>query len=83
MSARLQLVSANPHPKLHSRLNGPALHQLADRLTEQVRQGHPEFAQVIAAFENLNPLGVAVVATWMTRAGLSEEQIIEVVTWPA
>jgi hypothetical protein len=25
-------------------------------------------------------LGVAVVATWMTRAGLSEEQIIEVVT---
>jgi hypothetical protein len=48
MSTRLQLVSANPHPRLHSRLDGPALHQLADRLTEQVRQGHPEFAPLLS-----------------------------------
>lgn len=79
MSAQLALASVNPNPILHSRLDGPALHDLADRLTEQVQAGHPELAQVIAAFENLNPLGIAVVATWMSRAGLSEEQILEVV----
>jgi len=79
MSAQLVLASVNTNPVLQSRLDGRALHDLADRLTEQVQAGHPELAQVIPAFENLSPFGIAIVATWMSRAGLSEKQILEVV----
>lgn len=80
MSAHLRLIQSNSQPAPHRRHDGPALHQLADRLTEQVQAGNPELAHVVAALENLNPFGVAVVATWMARAGVSEEQILDVVT---
>ena len=79
MSAHLKLVSDNPTPLPRVRPDGRALHRLADRLTEEVQAGHPELAQVVASFQHLSPFGVAIVATWMTRAGLSETEILDVV----
>lgn len=79
MHPRLQLVSSNPYRGLCCyRLDGQTLHRLADRLTAQVQAGNTQFAHVIAAIENLTPFGVAVVAMWMWRAGLSEQQILDV-----
>jgi hypothetical protein len=79
MSAHLKLVSDNPTPPLRIRPDGRALHRLADRLTEEIQAGHPELAQVVASFQHLSPFDVAIVATWMTKAGLSETEILEVV----
>jgi hypothetical protein len=79
MSAQLRLVAANPNPEPRQRMTGVALHRLADCLTTQVQIGNSDAAHRIAADEHLSPLGIAVVATWMCRAGLTEDQIIRVV----
>jgi hypothetical protein len=79
MSTQLRLVAVNPNPVRRQQVTAVGLHVLADHLTTQVRLGNADVAHVIAAHERLNPLGIAVVATWMSRAGLSEDQIIRVV----
>jgi hypothetical protein len=79
MNTHLKLVSDNPVSVSSARLNGQALHQLADVLTEEVRAGHYDLARFLAAFHKLSPFAIAVIATWMTRAGLSEAEILNVV----
>ncbi len=79
MNTHLKLVSDNPGSVSSARLDGRALHQLADVLTEEVRAGRFELAHFLAALQKLSPFGIAVIATWMTRAGLSEAEILNVV----
>ncbi len=79
MNTHLKLVADNPDLISRPRLDGRGLHELADRLIEQVRAGHANYAQVLASFQNLSPLAIATVATWMARAGLSEAEILKVV----
>jgi alkylhydroperoxidase family enzyme len=79
MKTHLKLVSDNPIPGSNFRPDGRALHQLADRLTEEIHAGHPEDAHFLASLQKLSPFGVAVVATWMAKAGVSEAEILEVV----
>lgn len=79
MKAQLRLASNNSHPTPGRKLSIAALHQLAERLTGQVRSGNALQAHAAITNENLHPLGIAVVATSMYRAGLSEDQIIAIV----
>jgi hypothetical protein len=79
MKPRLRLVADNPNPVRRSRPDGRSLRRLADRLTEQVQCGNTRFAHLLAVGEHLNPLDIAVVASQMYRAGLTEDQIIAVV----
>ena len=79
MNTPLKLVSDNRILVPSVRLNGRELHQLADRLTEEVQAGHVEVAHVLASVQRLSPFGIAVIATWMTKAGLSEAEIMGVV----
>jgi hypothetical protein len=79
MSTHLKLVADNPRLIARPRLDGRGLHDLANRLTEQVKAGHPNYAQVLASLQNLSPFAIATVATWMARAGLSETEILQVV----
>jgi hypothetical protein len=78
MSASLRLVASNTHPTGHRRVDAATLHRLADHLTAQVQAGNDRLAHALVVNEHLNPLGVAAVATWMSRAGLSESQILAV-----
>ncbi|MDP1525527.1 MAG: hypothetical protein Q8M20_06940 [Rhodocyclaceae bacterium] len=78
MSAALRLVASNPHPTGRRRVDAATLHRLADQLTAQVQAGNDRLAHAQVVNEQLNPLGVAAVATWMSRAGLSESQILAV-----
>jgi hypothetical protein len=52
---------------------------LADVLTEEVKAGRPDVARFLASIPGLSPFAIAVVASWMTKAGLSETQILNVV----
>lgn len=79
MSTHLRLVADNPSSISQPRLDGRALHDLADRLTAQVQAGHANYAQVLVSLQKLSPLGIATIATWMVRAGLSEAEILNVV----
>lgn len=79
MKPRLRLVADNPDPVRRTHPDGRSLFRLADRLTDQVRRGNTRFAHQVAVGEHLNPLGIAVVASRMYRAGLTEDQIIAVV----
>jgi hypothetical protein len=78
----LKVVSGNPAAGSASRLDGRALHQLADRLAEAVQAGCTESAQELVSGYELSPFGVAVVATWLTKAGLTEAKILEVMVAP-
>lgn len=82
MNNHLKLVSHNPDKPASSpiaRLDGRALHSLADMLTAEVQAGHSDLAHVLASLQRLSPFAIAVVASWMTRAGLSEAEILKVV----
>ena len=79
MKAQLRLASNNAHPAPSRKISIAALHQLAERLIGQVRNGNAIQAHATILNEHLNPLGIAVLATWMYRAGLSEDQILAVV----
>jgi hypothetical protein len=79
MQAQLRLASSNSNPTPGRKLSIAALHQLAERLIGQVRNGKACQAHDAITKAHLHPLGIAVVATWMYRAGLSEDQIIAIV----
>lgn len=79
MPAHLKLVSQNPIAPSHGRLDGLALHRLADRLTKEIKGGHAEMAHALASLQNLSPFAIAIIATWMARAGLSERDILKAV----
>jgi hypothetical protein len=79
MKAKLRLASNNTHPAPGRKISIAALHQLAERLIGQVRKGNSRQAHAAITDEHLNPLGIAVIATWMYRAGLSEDQILAIV----
>ena len=79
MKNHLRVVSVNPIPVSSDRLDGRALHQLADRLTEEIQAGHSEQAHILASLQKLSPFAIAVLATWMAKAGLNEAQILNVV----
>lgn len=79
MNTHLKLVSDHPVSAPTPRLNGRELHQLADILSAEVRAGHRELAHCLVAMQKLSPFGIAVIATWMTKAGLSEAEILDVV----
>lgn len=78
MAAALKLVSYNPNPLPHARLDEKTLHSLADQLTAQVRAGRNERGSAASAYR-LSPFDIAIVATWMAKAGLGEEQILRAV----
>ncbi len=79
MKSQLKLASNNSHPAPGRKISISALHQLAERLIGQIQTGHAAQAHAAISDEHLNPLGIAVIATWMYRAGLSEDQILAVV----
>lgn len=79
MQAQLRLASSNSNPTPGRKLSIAALHQLAERIIGQVRNGKNRQAHAAITKAHLHPLGIAVVATWMYRAGLSEDQIIAIV----
>lgn len=78
MTAQLRLAYTNTRPVSGRRLDGRALLRLAEHLIEQVQSGGVQLAHGQAVSENLDPFGVAIVSNWMSRAGLCEEQILEV-----
>lgn len=78
IATHLKLVTGNPAATSGTRPDGRELHQLADRLIEAVRAGCQESAQDLVSRYELSPFGVAAVATWMSRAGLSEAEILAV-----
>jgi hypothetical protein len=79
MGAKLRIVAGNPSVVREAYLNGQELHTLADFLTKQVQTGNTLLAHLVASRAHLNPLNISVLATWMSRAGLSERQILQVV----
>lgn len=79
MTAHLRLVSDNPLSGPSGRPDGLALHRLADMLTAEIRAGHYEVAHRLVSRQKLSPFGVAIVATWLTKAGVSEVEILDVV----
>ncbi len=79
MGAKLRIVTGNPSVVRGMHLNGQELHTLADYLTKQVLTGNTLLAHLIASRAHLNPLNISVLATWMSRSGLSERQILQVV----
>lgn len=79
MNAHLKLVSDHPVAASSVRPNGQALHQLADRMTAEVQAGRFEVARALVSPQNLSPFGIAIVATWMAKAGLSEGEILNAV----
>lgn len=79
MNAHLKLVSDHPIAVRPGRLNGRELHQLSDMLTAEVQAGRPEAARFLAALQKLSPFAIAIIASWMSKAGLSEAQILNVV----
>ncbi len=78
MGAQLKIVAGNPFA-CGGHLNGKELHSLANDLTQQVQTGNTLLAHLIASRAHLNPLNISILATWMSRSGLSEEQILQVV----
>jgi len=79
MGAKLRVIAGNPSVVRGARLSGKELHWLADSLTRQVQAGNTMVARLIASRAHLNPLNISVLATWMSRSGLSEDQILQVV----
>lgn len=79
MASQLQLVWDNPRSQPHLRNDLTMLHLLADTLAGSIRCGYLEGARRLAAIHRLSPLAVSVVATQMFKAGISEEQILQVV----
>lgn len=79
MNTHLKLVSDHPVSAPTARLNGRELHQLADMLINEVKAGRLEVARFLASLQRLSPFAIAVIATWMTKAGLDETQILNVV----
>lgn len=80
MSAHLQLVVNQPSLSRARHHDAKALQQLAYRLSGHVRSGYVGFAHAAAQNEALSPIEVGIVATWMFRSGLSESQILAVMT---
>lgn len=80
MAAHLQLVSSNPQRAPGHHLTATALHRLALCLADHVLDGHAELAQAIVGAEALTPIEIGTVSTWTARAGLSESQILDVMT---
>ena len=79
MKTSLRLVSSNPCSQPHERLSARGLHLLADQCTHEVQAGRTEAARFLACKWHLPPIGIAALATWMTHAGLSEDEILRVV----
>lgn len=79
MASELQLVWDNPRPQPHLKDDLKTLGLLADMLAGSIRSGHVEGARRIASLHHLSPLALSVVATRMFRAGISEDQILQVV----
>jgi len=79
MRTQLKVIAGNPSVVRGDHLNSRELHGLADNLTNLVQAGCPQIAHTVASRANLNPLNISVLATWMSRAGLSERQILQVV----
>lgn len=79
MASGLQLVWDNPRPQPRLRHDLKMLRLLADTLAGSIRSGHLDGARRIASIHHLSPLAMAVVATRMFRAGISEAEILQVV----
>ena len=79
MGTQLKIVAGNPAVVRGAHLSSRDLHGLADSLTNLVQAGCPQIAHTVASRAHLNPLNISVLATWMSRAGLSERQILQVV----
>jgi hypothetical protein len=79
MGTPLRVITGNPAVVRRAHLNGQELRGLADNLSKQVHAGNTMAARLVASRADLNPLSISVLATWMTRSGLSEEQILQVV----
>ena len=80
MTSTLKLVVANEQPVTQGRLTAQGLHQLADQFIRDIRAGRLTKARGVASELHLPPIGIAAVATWMSRAGASEAEILSVVT---
>lgn len=79
MTAQLRVVAENPSVVRGKHFSSKDLFWLADRLTELVSVGNPLEAHLLASRAHLNPLNISVLATRMSRSGLSEDQILQVV----
>lgn len=76
---QLQLVSDHAVPGQAARLGAHELHGLADRLTVALRAGRGDRARAMLRQLRLSPIGIAAIATWMTRQGVSEADILKLV----
>lgn len=79
MNSALKLVADNSRPALGGRLDARSLHRLADQFLRDIRAGRIAKARSIAAEQHLPPIGIAAIATWMSRAGASEAEILSIV----
>lgn len=79
MANHLRLVSTNPDLPTGGHVDGRTLHRLADGLIALVKSGELGLARTTVAMQHLSPFGIAIVARWMVRSGLTEEQILQVV----
>lgn len=79
IKTKLQLVADNPGPARPVRLDARALHSLADKLAGTLRAGRSDLARATVRQLSLSPIGIAAVATWMLRQGVSEADILRLV----
>lgn len=79
MLTQLQLVWNNPRPQPCLRMGLSMLRFLADALAEEIRAGQIDAARGLAAIHHLSPLALAVVATRMSRHGITEEDVLRIV----
>lgn len=79
IKTQLQLVSDNPGPSSPARLDARTLHSLADKLAGAVHAGRGDLARILMRQLCLPPIGIAAVATWMVRQGVSEADVLKLV----
>lgn len=79
MKNALRVVAGNPESTSKGRIDAHSLHRLANQFLRDIRAGRLVKARGIIAESRLSPIGIAAIATWMTRAGASEAEILSVV----
>ena len=79
MHQSLQLVWNNPNPAPRERLSAVLLSKLTEVLIGCMRRGEVQVARHLVAVYALSPFAIAVVAGRMSRAGIPEDAVLQLV----
>lgn len=79
MRNSLQLVWSNPGPARCHHVSAPLLRRLSDILIGCVRRGEWQAARQLVALYALSPIAIAVIAARMSRAGITEDNVLRLI----